>query len=190
MDLSVPVQFSFASMYRLFAALPIRPDIASELQPLQERVSGASWRPAENFHITLRFFGHVDRHVAQELDFELGEIAAPQMKLRLKGAGWFGRREPSALWVGIDHDQDLARLAGACERAARRLGLPAERRRFVPHVTLAYCHGTTPEDAKAFAARHADFESSPFWADRFHLYSSHFGKGPSRYVAEADYPLA
>ena len=89
-----------ARMLRLFAALPIRPDIGDHLVPLQKGVSGASWRPRVNFHITLRFFGDVDRHLAYDLDAALGEIKAPQMKLSLAGAGWFGKREPSALWAG------------------------------------------------------------------------------------------
>jgi len=176
-------------MLRLFAALPIRPDIADHLVPLQKGVNGASWRPRANFHITLRFFGDVDRHLAYGLDAALGEIKAPQMKLSLAGAGWFGKREPSALWAGVAYEAGLAELAGQCERAGRRLGLPADKRKFLPHVTLAYCHGTLPEEAARFAARHEGFSTPEFWADRFHLYSSHMGRGPSRYIAEADYPL-
>lgn len=177
------------SMLRLFAALPVRPDVSDLLVPLQKGVSGASWRPRLNFHITLRFFGDVTRDLAIDLDAALGEIRAPQMKLALKGAGWFGRREPSALWAGVAYDEDLAVLAGQCERAGRRLGLPADKRKFLPHVTLAYCHGTLPDEAAGFAERHALFSTPEFWADRFHLYSSQLGRGPSRYTAEADYPL-
>ena len=176
-------------MLRLFAALPIRPDIADRLVLLQTGVPGASWRPRENFHITLRFFGDIDHLLAKDLDELLGSIPGRQMKLRLKGAGWFGKREPHALWAGVDYDPALSDLAGACERAARQLGLPSDKRKFLPHVTLAYCHGTTLEVAEQFAAKHTSFETPEFWVDRFHLYSSHLGHGPSRYVPEADYPL-
>lgn len=176
-------------MLRLFAALPIRPDIGDYLTPLQQGVSGASWRPRANFHITLRFFGDVDSNLAYDLDLALADIKAPQMKLSLAGAGWFGRREPSALWAGLAYDKRLADLAGQCERVARRLGLPVEKRKFMPHVTLAYCHGTLPEEAAKFADKNQGFSTPEFWADRFHLYSSQMGHGPSRYRAEADYPL-
>lgn len=176
-------------MLRLFAALPIRADIGDHLIPLQKGVSGASWRPRLNFHITLRFFGDVDRNFAYDLDAALAEIRAPQMKLSLAGAGWFGKREPSALWAGIAYNEELATLAGACERVSRRLGLPAEKRKFLPHVTLAYCHGTLPDEAARFAKTNQNFSTPAFWADRFHLYSSQMGQGPSRYTAEADYPL-
>lgn len=177
-------------MLRLFAALPIRSDIADLLTPLQKGVSGASWRPPANFHITLRFFGDIDTNLAYDLDAALGEIRAPQMKLSLAGAGWFGQREPRAVWAGVAFNEALTDLSGQCERAARRLGLPAEKRRFLPHVTLAYCHGTLPEEAARFAERRKAFVTPEFWADRFYLYSSHLGNGPSRYRVEAEYPLA
>lgn len=176
-------------MLRLFAALPIRPDIGDHLVSLQKGVSGASWRPRVNFHITLSFFGDVDVHLARDLDLALADIHAPQMKLSLAGAGWFGRREPSALWAGVAYDPALADLASKCERAVRRLGLKAETRKFLPHVTLAYCHGTLLEEAAAFADRHREFSTPVYWVDRFHLYSSQMGNGPSRYRVEADYPL-
>ncbi len=176
-------------MLRLFAALPLRPDIADHLLPLQMGLVGASWRPYANFHITLRFFGDIDTDLAYDLDAALGQIQAPQMKLSLAGAGWFGKREPHAVWAGVAYNEALADLAGQCERVARRLGLPAEKRKFMPHVTLAYCHGTSLEDAARFAERHTFFSTPEFWADRFHLYSSQLGQGPSRYVAEAEYPL-
>ena len=176
-------------MLRLFAALPIRDDIADWLAPMQGDVSGASWRPRLNFHITLQFFGDVERHKAIDLDLALADIRAPQMKLKLSGAGFFGSNQPYALWAGVAYDDALADLARQCARAARRLGLPVEKRKFIPHVTLAYCHNTPLEEALGFVRRFEHVQSAPFWADRFHLYSSRLGGGPSRYTAEADYPL-
>ena len=176
-------------LHRLFAALPVPDEIAEPLIDLQKGLTGASWRPLKHFHITLRFFGEVDTNLARELDHELGLIEAPQMQLEIDGMGWFGRREPTAVWARIAPNGDLARLAGACERAARRLGLPPERRGFKPHVTLAYLHGTSLEGARAWTERHGAYRDGPFWCDRFHLYESRSGKGPSHYEAEADYPL-
>lgn len=177
-------------MHRLFAGLPVPDEIGEELIDLQKDLAGASWRPVENFHITLRFFGEIEFVTARELDHELAGIEARQMQLKLSGVGWFGRREPHAVWARVVQDEALAGLASRCERAARRIGLPAEKRSFIPHVTLAYCHGTPLADAMAWSERFQTFEAGPFWADRFHLYESHItGRGPSRYVAEAEYPL-
>lgn len=176
-------------MLRLFAALPIREDIADWLTPMQANVSGASWRPRINFHMTLQFFGNVSHDQAIDLDLALADIRAPQMKLKLSGVGFSGTNDPYALWAGVAYDEALADLAQQCARAARRLGLPIEKRKYVPHVTLAYCSGTSREAAMRFTARYEGAESPLFWADRFHLYSSRLGGGPSRYTAEAEYPL-
>ena len=176
-------------LIRLFAALPVPPHIASVLTDLQRGLTGASWRPRENFHITLRFFGDVTHDLATELDRDIAQIPAPPLQLELQGCGRFGKREPRAVWAGVRETPELTRLANACEQVARRHGLPAEKRPFRPHVTLAYCHGTTPEEADSYVADHMTLEAGPWTSDRFHLYSSHFGRGPSRYIPEAEYPM-
>lgn len=176
-------------MIRLFAALPVPPDISQQLTALQKGVTGASWRPVANFHITLRFFGDVSHELAMELDQEIANIPVAAFQISLAGCGSFGKREPRSLWAKVEVNESLTKLAGACERAARRLRLPAEKKPYRPHITLAYCHGTHPEDAAKFEHTNIGFAAGPWTADRFHLYSSHLGKGPSRYVAEADYPI-
>jgi 2'-5' RNA ligase len=176
-------------MLRLFAAINIPDEIAERLKPLQKGVLGAQWRPREALHLTLRFFGEIDERRAEELDHELGRISACAFDVTLKGAGWFGKERPTALWVGVAENPSLVALAEACERAARRAGLPPEPRGFVPHLTIAYCKGTGSEDAAKFAQRLALFQAEPFLADRFFMMSSWPGKKVSDYVEEAEYPL-
>ncbi len=174
---------------RLFAALDIADDVADALARRQRGVPGASWRPPANFHVTLRFFGEINENLARDLDDELGQIRTPPFDIALKGAGWFGAREPYSLWAGVEPNDTLTTLAGRCERAARRVGLPPEKRAYAPHVTLAYLRHTPPEAAARFAERNADLRVGPILVDRFHLMSSWLGKGPSRYRDEAEYPL-
>jgi RNA 2',3'-cyclic 3'-phosphodiesterase len=174
---------------RLFAAIPIPEDIAERLLSLEAEVPGASWRDAEQYHLTLRFFGEIDEAMARDLDHELGQIVEAPFEIALAGAGSFGGREPSALWAGVDAPPQLARLSAACERAARRAGLEPEARKFKPHVTLAYCHGTSDRDAADFQEFAASFRTEPFWVTHFCMYSSRATRSGSRYVEEAVYPL-
>ena len=176
-------------MYRLFAALPVPEDIHDGLMQAQTGLDGASWRPAENFHITLRFFGDVSHTQARDLDELLAGISVRPFELHLEGMGWFGRRQPSAVWARVRENDALRALSAQCERAARRLGLEPDRRPFIPHVTLAYLHGTPLDEVKRWVESNHAYRSLSFWAEGFHLYSSHTGKGPTRYVAEADYIL-
>lgn len=174
---------------RLFLAIPLSSEIAEQLSPLQKALPGASWRPQETFHLTLRFFGEIDEALARDLDGELGLIEEAPFEMRLKAAGSFGGREPSAVWIGVEAPPALARLASASEKAARRAGLAPERRSFIPHITLAYLHGTTDIEAARFQERLGGFSTEPFWIDHFVMFSSHPTKQGSRYREEAVYPL-
>jgi 2'-5' RNA ligase len=174
---------------RLFAAIPLPEDITDRLSDLQGEVHGASWREADQFHLTLRFFGEIDETLARDIDHELGLIVEAPFEIRLAGTGSFGGREPSALWAGVEAPPALAHLAAACEKAARRAGLDPVSRKFTPHVTLAYCRGTTDRDAAQFQEEAGAFRTGPFWVDHFCMYSSHQTRSGSRYVERAVYPL-
>ena len=177
---------------RLFAALDLPDDIAERLMPLMKGVGGAKWRPRENLHLTLRFFGEVAEPVADEIDFELGQIAysTSPFELQLKGAGTFGGADPHALWIGAVETPALKKLAADCERAARRVGLPPEAHKFSPHVTLAYLSHAEISRVQAFASRLALFETPAFEVGSFTLYSSFTRKSaPSLYRLEAEYSL-
>jgi 2'-5' RNA ligase len=175
---------------RLFAAIPVPEDFHTRLLSLQKGVPGARWRPAANFHVTLRFFGEISETTADDLDAELANIIMPTFDLRLKGAGWYGRNEPYALWMGVDAPEALQDLQQRCERAARRAGLAPEPRHFSPHMTIAYLRETPLVAANAFATRHALFETEAFRVTHFSLCSSWSRQGGSNlYRAEADYPL-
>jgi len=175
---------------RLFAALPIPEETADRLASLEYEVPGAYWRTPEQYHLTLRFFGEIDEALARDLDAELGLIIQAPFEMRLAGVGSFGGREPTALWAGVEAPPDLARLAAQCEKAARRTCLPPETRKYRPHVTLAYCRGTSDHDAARFQQDAGDFRTNSFWVDHFVMYSSWSTKAGSSYREEAVYPLA
>lgn len=176
---------------RLFAAIHVPDAIGADLVRLQKGVPGARWRPLANFHVTLRFFGDLDERAAEDLDAELASIRMAPFPLRLKGAGWFGKTDPRALWLGVESSEAVTALAGKCERAARRTGLAPETRKFHPHMTLAYLNGTPVDKANRFVQRAADLETESWMVTHFSLFSSWTSRGEANiYQAEADYPLA
>lgn len=177
---------------RLFAALSIPDDVAAQVLELMRGVGGAKWRPRENLHLTLRFFGELTEPVAEELDAALEEAtrSIEPFALRLKGAGSFGGVDPHALWIGAAESDSLKQLAVACEKAARRVKLKPEPIKFTPHVTIAYLSGAMLDRVQAFTAQHAFFETPEFMIGGFGLYSSVMRKSaPSLYRLEAEYPL-
>jgi 2'-5' RNA ligase len=177
---------------RLFAAIALPDEVAQRLLALMKGVPGAKWRPRENLHLTLRFFGELTEPVAEDLDTAIEEAVrghAP-FELRLKSAGSFGGADPHALWIGVAENEALKSLAGACEKAARRVKLKPEAHKFTPHVTIAYLSGALLDRVQAFESRLGLFEAPPFDVTSFGLYSSITRKSaPSLYRLEAEYPL-
>ena len=180
---------------RLFAALSVPDAIAAQIVPLQTGVREAYWHPRENLHITLRFFGEMREDLARDLDAALADAlsASVPFSIHLHGAGRFGRADPHSLWLGLGESPALHKLAADIERIARRVGLPAQTRKFHPHVTLAALRGTLTQSGglaqvQAFEARCALFTSSSWEVRGFGLYSSTVRRGqPSQYRLEADY---
>jgi RNA 2',3'-cyclic 3'-phosphodiesterase len=177
-------------MIRLFAALPLPPDIGAALVRRQTGVENARWRPLEALHITLRFFGEVREDVARDLDAELGAVDAAPFEITLEGAGAFGDGgDIHAIWAGVAENAELNRLAGACETAARRAGLKPEKRRYKPHVTLAYTRRPDPVEVARWIQSNNLLKSPPIPVERFALFSSRLGGEGASYRVEAEYEL-
>ncbi|MET0295710.1 MAG: RNA 2',3'-cyclic phosphodiesterase [Phenylobacterium sp.] len=177
-------------MLRLFAAVAIPPPIAEGLVRRQTGLDGARWREPESLHVTLRFFGEVREDVADDLDGELEHAAGEALALQLEGAGAFGEgREIHAVWAGLAENAALEQLAGRCEQAARRVGLKPEKRRYHPHVTLAYLRRPDPDAVAAWIQANNLLKSPLFEIDGFGLYSSRLSPKGSHYRLERAYPL-
>jgi RNA 2',3'-cyclic 3'-phosphodiesterase len=177
-------------MIRLFAALAIPPEIGAALQARQRGVEGARWRPLEALHVTLRFFGEIRQDLARDLDSELLGVGGRPFDIALEGAGSFGDGDDiHAVWAGVTETPELRRLAEACESAARRAGLKPDRRRYRPHVTLAYLRRADPAQVAAWIQSNNLLKSPPIRVESFGLYSSTLGGEGSHYRLEAEYRL-
>ncbi len=181
-------------MPRLFSGLEIPPAIASALAFYRGGLAGARWIEPADYHITLRFFGDVDRHVAQVLVEDLAETerisGGRPLALELDEIGVFGNDFPRALFARVKSDALLGRLASAHESLARRNGLKPETRKFAPHVTLARLRGVSARDVGAWLSERAFPLALKFEAERFVLFSSRDSVGGGPYRVEADYPFA
>ncbi|MEL7545417.1 MAG: RNA 2',3'-cyclic phosphodiesterase [Pseudomonadota bacterium] len=178
-------------MHRLFAALPIPDLLAERLRPLRSDLHGTQWRRDDQYHVTLQFFGEVHRDIAEEIADQLDAVASSGFAITLSGVGWFGRRQPRALYARLAETPELTDLAAQCRAIARRLRLSFGQDPFVPHITLAYCHETPIDQVRSWSEDYQILRSEPFWVDRFHLYESFMGghDRKSRYQVQASYPL-
>ena len=175
---------------RLFVGLDL-PDLLRErLTALFGSLSGARWTPPENLHLTLRFIGETRRDVAEEIDGALAAIRGRGFPLTLTGTGVFDRAgRPASLWVGVERREPLEHLHNKIETALQRIGLPPERKRFQPHVTLARVDGIAEPVLARWMQTHNLLRSESVPITHFTLFSSLLGKERPYYTAEVDYEL-
>lgn len=176
-------------MPRLFTGIEIPDDIRERLARLKSPLPGARWLEPSNMHVTLRFAGDIENHVARDFANELAAIEMPAFEIRLVGIGVFGGNSPRSLWAGVEAGPELETLARANERAARAAGLAPEKRAFKPHVTLARLQHTRPEAVARFLERGGAFRTELFVVEHFVLFSSKPQTGGGPYVIEEAFPL-
>ena len=68
-------------MPRLFTALEIPRDATLSLSLLRGGLPGARWIDVENYHLTLRFIGDVEGHVADEIANALDRVRRSSFSL-------------------------------------------------------------------------------------------------------------
>lgn len=177
-------------MIRLFVAITIADVVRQRLAGLSGGVPGARWMEPESLHLTLRFIGDVHEDQAIDIDAALTALRAPSFALTLEGVGVFGSaRRARILWAGVERNEALNHLQAKVESAMVRCGLPAEERKFSPHVTLARLRDPPPDRLGRFLSDNGLFRAGPMAVDRVTLYRSHLGNGGSVYEALSDYPL-
>jgi len=176
-------------MPRLFTALEIPRDAALSLSLLRGGLPGARWIDVENYHLTLRFIGDVQGYVADEIANALDRVRRPSFSLSLSGVGAFGSKKPHAVWAGVSASPDLYALQGEIERICQRVGLPADPRKFSPHVTLARLKNGSPQDVAHYLSARGNFSTMPFRVGRFVLMSSRESVGGGPYVVEEAWTL-
>ncbi len=176
-------------MPRLFTALEIPGDVAMSLSFLRGGLSGARWIDAENYHITLRFFGDVDFRTADEIAHGLGRVARDPLSVRLNGLDVFGGNKPHSIHARVERTPALAELQSEHERIAQRIGLKAEGRKFAPHVTVARLRGAKPFDVATYLSLRGSFSTPAFEAASFVLLSSRDSVGGGPYIVEERFAL-
>lgn len=177
-------------MPRLFTGLEIPSDIATELGLLRGGLPGARWIEPEDYHLTLRFIGDIQRELANDIADELASIAANPLPVKLERLAVFGSDKPRALIARATKSVALTALQAEHERLVRRLGAPPEKRKFTPHVTLARLRSVDAPAVGGYIEARGDMQPLTFEARRFVLYSSRDSTGGGPYRIEAVYPFA
>lgn len=183
-----------ASRRRLFVAVELDPEARALIAAHLEAQGAAAWPDRlvvpENWHVTLRFLGWADEVQRDRILHVLDEAELPApFRIRFGTLGAFPKpRRATVTWIAIESGTDeLARLAGAAERAAQSAGFAPEDRPFHPHLTVGRVR--PPIDVTSRIEQFAPCRVVAH-VERVTLFESHIGRGGTRYESLDEVPLS
>ncbi len=155
---------------RAFLAIELRENVKAALAGLlgqleRARVSGLRLVNPDGIHLTLKFFGDIERTQVESITGHVSRavLSHRPFTLELGEVGVFPSiRSPRVLWVGIEGDtKPLRELYRRTEDALEKLGYARDTRAFSPHLTLGRIGNRTPPVDRRRAAEalfSAEFE--------------------------------
>lgn len=187
---------------RLFVAIELPAECRRELAEAQDRLraalgSAVRWTAPEGIHLTLKFLGMLppDRLASVHRGIGEGCNGRGPLHLTLDGLGTFpSLSAPRVVWVGVFGDVDaLAELQHQIEGALARRGLPRERRRFSPHLTLGRVReGLSPAETRRIGPAVLDTATpapKEIPVEAVSLMQSHLLPGGARYTCLGSWAL-
>ena len=177
-------------MHRLFVAIRPPQHIRTRLLAAMGGVSGARWQSDDQLHLTLRFIGGVEAHVAEDVAAALASVHHPRFQLAVDRIGSFNRRgQPEVIWAGVTAHDELKALHKKVDQACQRAGLTPEGRAYSPHITLARLKRGSGSIG-SFLETTGGLSSEPFPVDSFCLYESQLTPDGAVYSVVERYALA
>ena len=119
---------------RLFVAIGLSDAMKDALIDIQDEMYDhgvrGNYTKEENLHLTLAFIGeYADPQAVLD---ELSRVFFAPFTLTLEGVGRFG----DLWWAGMKESAPLNAVARRVRRALAEKGIPYDRKRFSPHITL------------------------------------------------------
>ncbi|MBR2511818.1 MAG: RNA 2',3'-cyclic phosphodiesterase [Firmicutes bacterium] len=119
---------------RLFIAIKFNRKMKDHLISMQEDLYAQGFRgnmtKPENMHLTLTFIGDFDDpdQVIEIID----GIRFEPFSLKIEGTGAFG----DLWWAGLEKNEALSALVKKLRHRLAEAGIPFDRKKFKPHITL------------------------------------------------------
>lgn len=185
-------------MIRTFVGLAlsdeVRRRLAKTLGWWRSHVStGVRWVRPENLHVTLNFLGDTRPEMLSEVSRLVMEAAATvaPFEASIEGMGCFPpKKRPRVLWAGVRQGvEPLTELHDRIDAAVVAMGFRAERRRYVPHVTLGRISTSAAEKVEQLLEQTEEAAYGVFPADAVTYYRSDLKQGGPVYTALATAPL-
>ncbi|WP_372749649.1 RNA 2',3'-cyclic phosphodiesterase [Litorivivens sp.] len=172
-------------MPRLFVAVPLSQSLKERLQAIQPpKTRGITPMEPDNLHLTLQFIGEADPEAVLEA---LASVKARSFELEFTELSQFRN---GVIWLGVKDNTELKALQLAVLKALLKAGLPLEKKRFVPHVTLARYKRHVPQPIINELIQQTAGEVPSEQVLAFSLFDSHTVDDELTYTRLRAFPLA
>jgi 2'-5' RNA ligase len=134
--------------------------------------------------------GEVAPALLDDLHRALAGVRCEPFAMKFRGLGHFPPRgQPRVVWAGIEPDEALERLQQRVDKAVHRVRIATEKRKWMPHVTLARLQGAPSGRVAEFLAEHALFRTPPIPVEAFQLMSSVLRADGAEHTLEHEFAL-
>jgi 2'-5' RNA ligase len=177
---------------RTFLAIDLPGEVRGDLAAIQTRLKsaleGVRWTRPEGIHLTLKFFGDIDRDAIGSIAdiVEKKTETFKRLSLKIGRLGAFPTvNRARVLWIGVEGEiEKLASLQGGMDEGFEVLGFEKETRSFKPHLTLGRARSSrgmiTGLREVMESVRYDD--PNPFSAEGLSLFKSDLGPGGAVYT--------
>ena len=142
---------------RAFIAVELQQEITDELARVISALDGLGIRGLRvvrpgGVHLTLKFLGDIPESGVPAITSAMLQVVSRRRPFTVQ-VGGFGaypnETAPRVLWVGVDSPAALFSIRADIEESLVSQGIPRDRRRWSPHLTLARIRdGTTRPDRR------------------------------------------
>lgn len=185
------------STIRAFVAIKLPEELKVKLGEVQDALKrggrDVSWVKPESIHLTLKFLGDIEAARVDDISKALTEASAgvPPFTVTARGVGGFPNlKTPRVLWVGLEENAELARLAKNIDERLGDLGFERDDRPFHPHLTLARIK--SPSEGRELGKKASELNidiNVDFKADFFVLFRSVLSPGGAEHTELKRLPL-
>ncbi len=180
---------------RLFIGIPVPEDYVRIIGRIQDAwrprlASRLSWVQPELAHVTLKFLGEVADSRVPAIRAAMRAAVVPAFRFQGGSGGVFSRKSPRVVWIDVARGhEECQELFAMLEKGLIQAGFAAERRPFVPHLTVARIKSPASGDDWSGLLRDLDAPWPECIADRIVLWRSILDASGSRYRVIEDLHL-
>ncbi len=119
---------------RTFISIDLPKEVKEEIKKIQDRLPDFIGKKTEldNLHLTLKFFGEIDKREVDEVKEKLREIKFKSFETEIDSIGVFSEKFIRIVWLHLKNCDGLQR-----EVDNKLKDLLSEERRFMSHLTIA-----------------------------------------------------